>query len=236
MTTIESINLKGQKAGTVKIPDSLEVPVNLKLLTQVTFSTLSNQRRALANAQTRGDSGRTTAKVYRQKHTGRARHGARSAPIFVGGGVAHGPTGQENYRRQTPKKMTRLALCQAISAKINQKSFFVVEGLEKIEPKTKVGSKFLESLKIGKGKVIVASLIKNENVSRALGNLPQVSLLPVSNLGAYSVLSARALVMTDESLRFFEKGKPKEKVEPQKETKKVTKPKAPTKVQRKVKK
>lgn len=211
MTTLTIFDLKGQKTGTMTVPGALTGKVNWPLLGQAVHVWRSNQRRGLAKAMTRGESGRTTAKVYRQKHTGRARHGARSAPIFVGGGVAHGPTGGQNYSRELPKKMSRAALVSALGAKLGQGAVFVVSGLEKLEPKVKSGRRVLESLGIVGKPVVIAPEKKLTNLGRAFGNLDGVTTLPVGSLNSYQVLSSRALVLTPESIKFLGKSEGQKK-------------------------
>ena len=207
MTEIDLYNLKGQKTGTTKVPDHLVAQPKAALLAQSVYVSLNNLRRGLAKAQTRGESGKTTAKMYRQKHTGRARHGSKSAPIFVGGGVAHGPTGNQNYSRALPQKMKKVALSQAITAKINQKSVIVVDQLEKVEPKTKAGQKLLHDLGLKDKKIVICPQLKSDTVSRAFGNLPNVFLVPFSNLNSYQILVSDNLVLSSTVLGQQDKAK-----------------------------
>lgn len=205
MNTIDSYNLKGLKTGTVKLPGALATSPNTKLLTQAVYVALSNKRRGLAKAMTRGESGRTTAKVYRQKHTGRARHGSRSAPIFVGGGVAHGPSGEQNFHKTLPKRMSRLALAQAIALQAGQKRLVAIEGLEKIEPKAKAARSLLDSLKVTGNNILIATLNQGGNSTQAFGNLDGVMTLPMSHLSSHHVLGARMIVADIKAIESFGK-------------------------------
>jgi large subunit ribosomal protein L4 len=203
MATLDVLNLKGQKTGTVKIPATLMTTVNTRLLNQAVHVSRSNVRRGLAKAMTRGESGKTTAKLYRQKHTGRARHGSKSAPIFVGGGVAHGPTGRQNYSRNLPKKMRRLALISALSQKLNQKQIVVLDDLKKVEPKARAFRNLVKILGLAGRSLLFSPETKMENLKRALRNFPQVSVIPVSNLNSSQILAKDIIIMTTESIGNF---------------------------------
>src|SRR3989338_3509182 len=109
---------------------------NLTLLSQAVRVYLSNQRTAQAKTQTRAEVNRTTKKIYKQKGTGGARHGSRKAPIYVGGGVAHGPRGMQNYKMSLSSPLKKLALSVALSAKFVKKEISVAD-VEKIEAKSK---------------------------------------------------------------------------------------------------
>src|SRR3990167_4064766 len=138
MTTAQSYNLKGERQEKLNLPkEQFGVNASPSLLAQAVRIFLSNQRRAAAKTKTRAEVAKTTAKMYKQKGTGRARHGSYAAPIFVGGGVAHGPSGEQNYKMSLPVKMRRLALLGALSAKAEAKQVMVVTGCEKASGKTK---------------------------------------------------------------------------------------------------
>jgi len=115
-----------------KIPAKMaKVKIDQQLMAQAVRVYLSNQRSALAKTKTRGEVARTTAKMYKQKGTGRARHGAYSAPIFVGGGVAFGPTGGQNYRRKMSKALGKLAFASALALKFGEKTIWTLRQLLK---------------------------------------------------------------------------------------------------------
>src|SRR3989338_8167916 len=115
---LSTIDLSGKKSGTVTVDDRVvAVPISVPLLTQAVHVYRMNQHRGLAKALTRGDVYGSRKKIWRQKGTGRARHGDRFAPQFVGGGVAHGPTGKQNVKRIMNEAMRRKALMVALSVK-----------------------------------------------------------------------------------------------------------------------
>jgi LSU ribosomal protein L4P len=138
MPKTDLLDINGKKVGTINLPPEIfAAEVNPPLMAQAVRVYLANQRKAHPKTKTRAEVNRTKAKWYRQKGTGRARHGSRAAPIFVGGGVAHGPTGEQNYQLKMPKKMKKAALFSALTSKFKEKEILVVKGLEKIEPKPK---------------------------------------------------------------------------------------------------
>src|SRR3990170_3346380 len=154
MTTAQSYNLKGERQEKLNLPkEQFGVNASPSLLAQAVRIFLSNQRRAAAKTKTRAEVAKTTAKMYKQKGTGRARHGSYAAPIFVGGGVAHGPTGEQNYTSKMPKKMKKLAIESAFSDRAKDKKVVIVH-TDKMEGKTKEGKGILTAAKVN-GSVLV---------------------------------------------------------------------------------
>ena len=200
MPKADLYTLSGTKSGQMELPKEIfAVKINEPLMVQAVRVYLSNQRKAQAKVKSRGEIARTTAKWFRQKGTGRARHGARSAPIFVGGGVAHGPTGEQNYQLKLPKKMKKQALFSALSSKFKTNEVIVIKDLEKIEPKTKKMKTILEKLaKDGKTTIILSK--KLENVSQAARNLKGVNLSQANQLNPYEVLNGGKLIFMKEAV------------------------------------
>ncbi|MDP3998818.1 MAG: 50S ribosomal protein L4 [bacterium] len=190
-----------------KVVEKMDLPerifaakVNEKLMAQAVRVYLANQRQGTQKTKTRGEVRKSTAKIWRQKGTGRARHGARSAPIFVGGGVAHGPRPRD-FSLKIPQKMRRAALFASLSHKFQEKEIVVLKGLEEIQPKTKefVGVlKKLESIldRTSKKKLNLLVVLpgKIENLQRAARNVEGVTLSPAAGLNTYSVLNHRKLL------------------------------------------
>jgi large subunit ribosomal protein L4 len=163
-------NMAGDQVGTVSFPDIFEVEVNVGLMHQAYVRQMANARLGTHETKTRGEVNRTKAKWYRQKGTGRARHGARSAPIFVGGGVAHGPHPRD-YSQKMPRKMRRQALRSALSALAADNQIVVVDKLEIETPKTKVMQDALQKL-VGEQTVLVLVAERNEAVEQSVRNCP----------------------------------------------------------------
>lgn len=194
----------GVKKGKIGLPKELfgQKP-NLKLLAQAVRVYLARQRKGTASTKTRGQIALTGAKWYRQKGTGRARHGARSAPIFVGGGVAHGPKPRD-FDLKLTKKMKKKALSSALSAKSEEDAVLVIDKAEKIQPKTKKAASLLKKLKADKQKVLLVHA-GEENLIRSSRNLPNVQALRAQDLNPYEVLTAEKLILTHAALKELKK-------------------------------
>ncbi|KKU03081.1 MAG: 50S ribosomal protein L4 [Candidatus Amesbacteria bacterium GW2011_GWB1_47_26] len=200
MISAVTYNLKGEKVESTSLPGSIfEIKVKPVLLAQAVRVWLSNQRRGMAKTKTRSEVAKTTAKMYRQKGTGRARHGSYAAPIFVGGGIAHGPSGKQNYKLSLPAKMRRLALLGALSVKAKAKEILIVEGVDKALGKTKQ----LAWLPAGKKLVIMEG--GQTKFKRAIRNLEQTSVRGPESLSAYEVLAHKQLVLTKEVISSIKK-------------------------------
>lgn len=200
MPKVDVYTLLGIKSGQMELPKEIfAAKINEPLVAQAVRVYLSNQRTAQAKVKNRSEIARTTAKWFRQKGTGRARHGARSAPIFVGGGVAHGPTGEQNYQLKMPKKMKKQALFSVLSSKFKVGGVMVIKDLAKIEPKTKKMKTTLEKL-IKDGKTTIILSEKLENVTRAARNLKGVSLTQVNQLNPYEILNGGQLIFMKEAV------------------------------------
>ena len=200
MPKVDLYTLSGTKSGQMELPKEIfAAKINEPLMAQAVRVYLSNQRKAQAKVKSRGEIAKTTAKWFRQKGTGRARHGARSAPIFVGGGVAHGPTGEQNYQLKMPKKMKKQALFSALTSKFKTNEVLVIKDLAKIEPKTKKMKTILEKLaKDNKATIILSE--KLENVARAARNLKGLNLSQANQLNPYQVLNGGQLIFMKEAV------------------------------------
>ncbi len=198
MSTAATITIDGKSGEKVTLPKALfGVKGRPALIAQAVRTHLSNQRSASAKTKTRAEVSKTTAKMYRQKGTGRARHGTYAAPIFVGGGIAFGPTGTQNHKMSLTKSMGRVALLAALNQKAEAKQVFVLEGLSKIK-KTK-DAKALEGRKL-----IVLATDQLES-GKFLRNLSRVSLMSAPQLNAYYVFSHPAVYFTPEALEELNK-------------------------------
>jgi large subunit ribosomal protein L4 len=207
MPKINILTIEGKKTGQKNLPAEIfAVPVNSQLMAQAVRVYLANQRRAGARAKTRGEVVGSGRKIWRQKGTGRARHGDRYAPIFVGGGKAHGPTGQENYHRKMNRRMKRQALFSALTSKLEDKEILVVKGLEKVEAKTGQFVSILEKLiknwatdkKKRRLTIVLPGLVKN--VILGSRNIQGVSLAQANLLNTYEVLNGGKIIFMEESI------------------------------------
>ena len=176
-----------------------EVKVAPTLLAQATRVYLANQRQASAKTKSRGEVEGSTRKIYQQKGTGGARHGSIRAPIFVGGGIAHGPTGGQNYTLSIPAKMGRLAILGALNQKMAQKAVMVVADDETKLGKTKQANKWREKAEI-KGTMLVVAGSGQEGWMRVFRNLPGVATVKTDSLNTYMIMKYKNLVLTKKAL------------------------------------
>lgn len=194
MISAKTFDLKGTALKDTSLPEELfGVKVKPTILAQAVRVYLSNQRQSPAKTKTRGEVAKTTAKMFKQKGTGRARHGSYAAPIFVGGGISHGPSGEQNYHLDMPQKMKKLAFLGALSAKAAKGEVKVVTGAEAATGKTK------EMAWLG-GKTLVITSSKLTNFNKATRNLANVQVVYSNLINTYLVLKHRELVVTPEAL------------------------------------
>ncbi|MAS37652.1 MAG: 50S ribosomal protein L4 [Anaerolineaceae bacterium] len=196
---VSVLNQSGKEVQTIDLPsDIFEVEINTGLMHQAYVRQLANARLGTHNTLTRGEVRLTKAKWYRQKGTGRARHGARSAPIFVGGGTAHGPKPRK-YTKDMPKKMRREAIRSALSALARDQQLIFVDQLQLDSPRTKDMLAILNQLS-GDSKTLVLLADRNENVQASVNNLPNARTLRASYLNIRDLLGHDKVIVPLDAL------------------------------------
>ena len=216
MATTKKTNLSlsiydigGKVQKTVELPKEVfAVTANPSLLAQAVRVYLVNQRQGNVKVKTRGEVIGSTRKIYRQKGTGKARHGAIKAPIFVGGGIAHGPK-QKEYNLKFNKKERKIALFGALSEKLKENKIF---GLEEktltMKPKTKTVVDFLKELKlIGKNNLIIMKKMDKNNLVLSMRNISNITFVDVNSLNPYLILKSSSLIFVEDALEVFNKPK-----------------------------
>jgi large subunit ribosomal protein L4 len=178
------------------------VTPNQQLMALAVRVFLANQRQATSKVKTRSEVNRTKKKWYKQKGTGGARHGARSAHIFVGGGVVHGPTGEQNYSLKMTKSQRQLALRSALSAQAAQ--ITVCDDVMQLDGKTASAAKLIARIAGADTKVLVVSHEPQPEMTRSLRNLENVLMESVYRLNTYQVLMAGKIIMTSEAIKLIE--------------------------------
>lgn len=201
--TIDVFNTKGEKTGKISLPKEIfGIEASPKLLAQAVRVYLANQKKARPKTKTRSQVNGSGRKIWRQKGTGRARHGDRQAPIFVGGGIAHGPEGTRR-RLSLSQVMGKKALFSALSGKLRENKLLVVEDL-KINPKTREIEKILETLlKKTPRRVLLVIPPKNEVLKRAARNIPWLKVSQFNILNSYEVLDCDQMIFTKEAISQF---------------------------------
>lgn len=199
---LDVFDITGKTAGSVDLPKEIfDIEASPRLIAQYVKVYNTNQRQGTVSTKTRAMVEYSTRKIYRQKGTGRARHGAKSAPIFVGGGVAFGPQPRE-YHSSINKKQRRKALFAALTMalKNNQLSGLSDAALTG-ETKTSRVAGFLKSRELtGKKTLIVLPKIEKNAMVMSSRNIPSVSLTDAQSLNAYVVLNARAIIFTESAV------------------------------------
>jgi large subunit ribosomal protein L4 len=203
------LDLKGKVIESINLPKEIfGAKVNKDLLAQAVRVYLANQRKGTHSTKTRGEVEGSSAKVYRQKGTGRARHGSKRAPIFVKGGVVFGPKPRD-YSLKLPKKMRRLALFSSLTSKNKEGKIIILSGLEKIEAKTKKMADIIKNLNLEEKNKKVLLITPDtinafENVYKAGRNLKGVNIISAKMLNTYEVLNAKTLLFMKTSIEVLE--------------------------------
>lgn len=194
-------NQKGEEVGQVKLPKEIfGLKINPDLIHQIVVSQAANSRKAIANTKDRGEVRGGGKKPWRQKGTGRARHGSIRSPIWKGGGVTFGPTKDRVFKRKINKKMRRLSLFMVLSGKARDKLLLLVDGLRIEDAKTKVMAEFLNRMPC-QGKSCLISLPKiDKNIILSARNLPGVKVIEARNLNSLDVLSFKYLIIPKEAI------------------------------------
>lgn len=191
------VGLDGKASGKVSLPRELfGAKENPSLMAQAVRVYMANQRTGNASTKTRGEVEGSTRKIYRQKGTGKARHGAIRAPIFVGGGIVFGPKPRD-YSLKLSKNMKRSALASALTTQHAHGRIVFIDGLETLEPKTKIMATTLKNIGIN-GKTLVVLARNTENIQRSTRNIEHIDVLHAKDLHTYTVLShTKLLIMKD---------------------------------------
>ena len=200
MPEVALYNQQGEQIGEIELFDAVfAVPVNEAVMHQAVVAYLANRRVATAKVKIRSEVRGGGRKPWRQKGTGRARHGSIRSPIWRGGGVVFGPTGRQNFKQSLPKKMKRLALKSALSSKVNSGSLLVLDALQMDVPKTKEMIKLLEKLQTGR-KVLLVLESPQVNVIKSARNIPGVKTTQAEQLNFYDILNTDHLIMTRDAV------------------------------------
>jgi large subunit ribosomal protein L4 len=202
MAVIEVKNIKGEKVSEVEMPDSIfNVEPKKSVLHEVVCMQLAARRSGTASVKRRSDVKGSTAKLFRQKGTGRARRGDIKSPVLRGGGVVFGPD-PRSYKAKVHKKVRQLALKMALSTKLKEDMLIVLDAFALDQIKTKSVVSVLETLKLEKPLIIIDA--KNEELELSSRNIPGVKVLRVEGLNVYDILKHKNLVLLEASIKNIE--------------------------------
>ncbi|MDI6603273.1 MAG: 50S ribosomal protein L4 [Patescibacteria group bacterium] len=199
---INTYNQKGEKIGQTRLPSEIfEVKVNPDLIHQVVISQMSNRRRVIAHTKGRGEVRGGGKKPWRQKGTGRARHGSIRSPLWRGGGVTFGPTKERVFKKRIPKKMRRKALFMVLSSKVKNNLLILLDKLKIEGVKTKLITEILKKLPSREESTLIVLPDYDKNLILAARNLPKVDTLLARNLNVLDILSFKYLVIPKDSIK-----------------------------------
>ena len=196
------LNLDNKAAGDVELDDAIfGLEPRQDLIQRVVVWQLAKRRSGQHKVLTRAEVNRTKKKVYKQKGTGQARHGARSAPLFVGGAKAMGPV-NHSHEFDLPKKVKALGLRHALSSKAKAGSIVILDEAKSKDIKTGALAKQFGEMKLGRALVVDGEFDKNFQLSAR--NLADVALLPVAGINVYDIMRSDKLVLTTAALKAIE--------------------------------
>lgn len=198
---ISLYNQKGEDIDKVELPDEIfGLKANLDLLHQVVVSQMSNRRQGSAHTKDRSDVSGGGKKPWRQKGTGRARHGSIRSPLWRGGGVTFGPKSDKNYKKTIPVMMRRKALFMALSSKAKDSEIIIVDNLGAIDHKTKTIKSTLNNLPFADKTGLLILPVVDNNIILGARNIPKTETMQAKNLTALDILSFKRLIMTPETV------------------------------------
>ncbi len=199
MPKTDVYDMNGKVVDKIKLDDSIfAVEVSESAMHRAVVTQLSNARQGTQSAKTRAEIRGGKARPWRQKGTGRARHGGTVQPQWTGGGVAFAPK-PRSYSKSLPKKIKRLALKSALTVKVSEKNFVVLDKLELDEIKTKKAAEVLNNLKASESTLVVTEK-SNFNVVKSMNNIPNVKTTVADSLNVYDILKYDKLIITKEAV------------------------------------
>ena len=202
---IDKISLDGKK-DTIEILDSIvSAKINKKLVSSLLYKTNANYKGRKAKTKQKNEIIGSTSKIYAQKGTGNARHASRKAPIFVGGGVAHGPKGEDKYKiRKINKSEKKKSISSLITEKNNEKNLIIFSDFKNEITKTKDMNKILQKFQ-AQNSLIILDKVSKDKIFRSIKNIPNVKVTDVNHFSSYDVIKFQKIIFTETSVRELEK-------------------------------
>ena len=201
---IKVINIEGKKVNDLELSDKIfSLTPNKDMIKSLVDWQLNHFKPRTAKTKQRGEIKGSTAKIYAQKGTGGARHSSRKAPIFVGGGVAHGPKGNVYKIKKINKKVRKLGLFHILSQKYKVNSLFVVEDFKNEIKKTKTFNQFIEKNKL-KNSLIIPDRNSKLKIIKSARNIPNLKIIEQEGANVYDILKYKNIVFTISSIKTFQ--------------------------------
>ena len=202
---IDKLNLDGKK-DSIEVADKIfAAKINKQLVSNVLYKTNANYKGRHAKTKQQNEVSGPTSKIYAQKGTGNARHASRKAPIFVGGGVAHGPKGETNYKtRKLNKSEKKLSIASLITEKNKMNNLLVFNDFEKKILKTKEMNNILIKFE-AINSIIIADKKSKENILKSVKNIPNVKITDINHFSAFDLVKYKKVIFTETSIKELEK-------------------------------
>ena len=202
---IDKLNLDGKKTSIEVLDKIFSAKVNHKLISNVLYKTNANYKGRHAKTKQQNEVSGPTSKIYAQKGTGNARHASKKAPIFVGGGVAHGPKGELSYKiRKLNKSEKKQSIASLISEKIKSKNLLIFNDFGNQIKKTKEMSLILKKFEILNSLIILDKLSKSK-IEKSIRNIPNIKVTDINHFSAFDIVKFKKIVFTESSVKELEK-------------------------------
>jgi len=202
---IEKIDIDGKKVSIEVLDKIFSAKINKKLVSNVIYKTNANYKGRKAKTKQKNEIIGSTAKIYAQKGTGNARHASRKAPIFVGGGVAHGPKGEAKYKtRKLNKSEKKLSIASLISEKNNTKNLIVFNDFSKEIKKTKEMNTLLNKFQ-AKNSLIILDKNSKDKIIKSARNIASIKVTDVNHFSAFDIIKFKKIIFTETAIKELEK-------------------------------
>jgi len=202
---IEKINIDGKKESIEVLDKIFSAKINKKLISNVLYKTNANYKGRKAKTKQKNEIIGSTAKIYAQKGTGNARHASRKAPIFVGGGIAHGPKGETNYKvRKLNKSEKKLSITSLISEKNKTKNLIVFDDFNKEIKKTKEMNNLLNKFQ-AKNSLIILDKNSKDKIIKSARNIATIKVTDINHFSAFDIVKFKKVIFTETSIKELEK-------------------------------
>ena len=202
---IDKIDISGKKVSIEVLDKILSAKINKKLISSVLYKTNANYKGRKAKTKQKNEIVGSTSKIYAQKGTGNARHASRKAPIFVGGGIAHGPKGELSYKkRKLNKSEKKNSIASLISEKIQNKNLLIFSDFTSEIKKTKEMNLIIKKFGITNSLIILDKSSK-EKIERSIRNIPNIKVTDINHFSAFDIVKFKKIVFTESSVKELEK-------------------------------
>ncbi len=202
---IEKIDIDGKKVSIEVLDKIFSAKINKKLVSNVIYKTNANYKGRKAKTKQKNEIIGSTAKIYAQKGTGNARHASRKAPIFIGGGVAHGPKGETKYKtRKLNKSEKKLSILSLISEKNKTKNLIVFNDFNKEIKKTKEMNLLLNKFQ-AKNSLIILDKNSKDKIIKSARNIPSIKVTDINHFSAYDIIKFKKIIFTETAIKELEK-------------------------------